>query len=105
MHTDRCGNTSGQKCRTKGSGIAAKYKSVCIEIQRMWNVKCVIIPVVIGTIGIVTRGLRKNLEAKAGKHSVDSLQKAAVLGTSRIIRISRRKMRKGEEQGCRLYQH
>ena len=30
-------------------------------------------------------GFKKNLEAIPGKHSVDSLQKAAVPGTSHII--------------------
>jgi hypothetical protein len=30
--------------------------------------------------------LRKNLEAVPGKHSTDSLQKTAILGTSHIIR-------------------
>jgi hypothetical protein len=28
-----------------------KYKGLCIEKQRMWNMKCMIIPVVIGTTG------------------------------------------------------
>jgi hypothetical protein len=45
-----------------------KYKSLCIEIQRMWNLKCTIIPIVTGTTGIVTRSLRKNLEAVPGKY-------------------------------------
>jgi hypothetical protein len=45
-----------------------------------------IIPVVIGATGIVTRGLRKHLEAIPGKHSVDQQQKTAILGTSHIIR-------------------
>ena len=51
-----------------------KYKSLCIELQRMWNLKCMIIPIIIGATGIVTRSLRKNLEAVPGKHSIDSLQ-------------------------------
>ena len=63
-----------------------KYKSLCIEIQRMWNLKCTIIPITIGATRIVTRSLRKNLEAVPGKHSIDSLQKTAILGTSHIMR-------------------
>ena len=62
------------------------YKSLCIVIQRMWNLKCTNIPVITGATGIVTRSLRKNLEAVPGKHSIDSLQKTAILGTSHIIR-------------------
>jgi hypothetical protein len=52
----------------------------------MWNLKCMIIPVIIGATEVVTRNLRKNLEAVPGKHSIDSLQKTALLGTSHIIR-------------------
>jgi hypothetical protein len=52
----------------------------------MWNVKCTIIRVIIGAVGIVTRSLRKNLEAVPGKHSTDSLQKTAILVISHIIR-------------------
>jgi hypothetical protein len=37
----------------------SKYKSLCIEMQRMWNLKCTIVPVIIGATGIVTRSLRK----------------------------------------------
>jgi len=63
-----------------------KYKSLCIEMQRMWNLKCTIVPVIIGATGIVTRSLRKNLETVPGKHSIDSLQNTAILGTSHTIR-------------------
>jgi hypothetical protein len=44
-----------------------------------------IIPVIIGVTGIITKGLKKNLEAIPGKHSIDSLHKTAILGTSHII--------------------
>ena len=33
-----------------------KYNSLCIQIQRMWNTKCMITPVIIGGTGIVTKG-------------------------------------------------
>jgi len=56
-----------------------KYKSLCIEIKQRWNLKCKIIPVIIGATGIVTKGLRKNMEVIPGKHSGDSLQKTAIL--------------------------
>jgi hypothetical protein len=62
------------------------YESLCIEIKRMWNIKCMIIRVIIGATGIVTQASVKRLEATPGKHSVDSLQKTAVLGTSHILR-------------------
>jgi len=52
----------------------------------MWNLKCTIVPVIIGATGIVARSLRKNLENVPGKHLIDSLQKKAILGTSHIIR-------------------
>jgi hypothetical protein len=52
----------------------------------MWNMKCMIIPMVIGATGIVMRGLRKNLEGIPGKESIDSQQKTGILGTSCIIR-------------------
>ena len=44
------------------------------------------IPVIIKATGLVTKGLKKNLEAILRKQSIDSLQKTAILGTSQIIR-------------------
>ena len=52
----------------------------------MWNLKCTIIPVIIGATGIVTRSLKKNLEAVPGKYLIDLLQKTAILAISHIIR-------------------
>jgi hypothetical protein len=47
------------KCLAKESGKGVKIKSLDIEIQRIWNLKFTIIPVVIETIGTVTESLRK----------------------------------------------
>jgi hypothetical protein len=70
-------NNNNNNNRAKGSGKEVKYKSLGIEIQRIWNLKCTITPVIIGTIGLVMKSLRKNLEAIPGKRSIDSLQKTA----------------------------
>jgi hypothetical protein len=51
----------------------------------MWNMKCTIVPVLIGATDIVTISLSRNLEAIPGKYSIVSLQQTAVLGTSHII--------------------
>jgi hypothetical protein len=48
--------------------------------------KCFVIRVIIGATGIVTKGLKKYLETITGKHSIDFLQKTAVLRTSHITR-------------------
>jgi len=78
-----------------------RFKSLCTEIQRTWNVKC--IPVITGATGIVTKVLKNNLEAIPGKHSVDSLQKIGILGTSHIIRKvleSETGTLSGRDRGC-----
>ena len=63
-----------------------KYKSLCIEMQRMWNIKCMNILVIVGVTRTVTKGLKYILEAIPGKHSTDSLQKTVMLGTLHILR-------------------
>jgi hypothetical protein len=64
----------------KGAGRKLKYKNLCIEIQQMWNMKCVIRLLIIEITGIIMEGLEKHFDGVQGKHSVDSLQKMAVLG-------------------------
>jgi hypothetical protein len=43
----------------KEAEMKLKCKNLSTEIQRMWNMKCLDIPVVIGATGIVTKGLKK----------------------------------------------
>jgi hypothetical protein len=55
-----------------------------MEIKRMWILKCMVKLVIIGANGRDTKGLKNNLENIPGEYSTDSLQKTAILGSSRI---------------------
>jgi hypothetical protein len=63
-----------------------KYKDLTIEIQRMWNVKATVIPVIIGATGTISKSLKKYVSGIPGNHEVRELQKTAILGTAHILR-------------------
>ena len=63
-----------------------KYKDPAIEIQRMWNVKTKVIPVMLGATGTISKTFRKYVSNIPGKHEVKELQKTAILGTAHILR-------------------
>jgi hypothetical protein len=85
MLTDRCGNTRRQKC---ANGRGKEVKTQEFRYRGTTNVE----PEMYDCTSYnwshwnSDEKLRKNLEAIPGKHSIDSLQKTAVLGTSHIIR-------------------
>jgi hypothetical protein len=45
-----------------------KYKDLTIEIQRMWNVKTKVIPVIIGATGTISISFRKYVSNIPGNH-------------------------------------
>jgi len=63
-----------------------KYKDLTIEIQRMWNVKTKVIPVIIGATGAISKSFRKYVSNLPGKHQVKGLKETAILGTAHILR-------------------
>jgi len=63
-----------------------KHKDLTIEIQRMWNVKTKVIPVIIGATGTISKSFRKYVRNIPGKHEVKEPQKTAILGTAHILR-------------------
>jgi len=63
-----------------------KYKDLTIDIQRMWNVKAKVIPVITGATGTISKSFRKYVSNIQGKHKVKELQKTAILGTAHILR-------------------
>jgi exo-beta-1,3-glucanase (GH17 family) len=63
-----------------------KHKDLTIEIQRVWNVKTKVIPVIIGATGTISKSFRKYVSNIPGNHEVKEPQKTAILGTAHILR-------------------
>jgi hypothetical protein len=63
-----------------------RYKDFTIEIQRMWNVKTRVIPVITGATGTISKSFRKYVSNISGNLEVRELQKTAISGTAHIIR-------------------
>ena len=64
----------------------SKYKDLEIEINRIWGTKTTTIPVVIGALGLVKKGLEKYTDNIPGNINIQEVQKIALLGTAHIIR-------------------
>jgi hypothetical protein len=52
-----------------------KYKDLTIEIQRMWNVKTRVTPVIIGATGATSKSFRKYVSTVPGNHDVRNYRK------------------------------
>jgi hypothetical protein len=63
-----------------------KYIDLTTEIQRMWNVKSKVIPVIIEADGTISKSFRNYVSNIPGKHEVKKLQKTSILGTAHILR-------------------
>jgi hypothetical protein len=55
--------------------MARLCKDLVIEIQRMWNVKAEMMPIIIGATGTISKSLRQYLSNVTGKHEIKELQK------------------------------
>jgi hypothetical protein len=73
--------------KTEAEKILKYSKDLTIEIQHMWNVKTkVMIPVIIGATGTISKSFRKYVSNIPGNHEDRALQKTAILGTAHILR-------------------
>ena len=63
-----------------------KYLDLARELKKLWNMKVTIVPIVIGTLGTVTKGLLKGLKDLEVGGRVETIQTTALLRTARILR-------------------
>ena len=63
-----------------------KYLDLARELKKLRNMKVTIVPIVIGALGTVTKGLLKSLEDLEVSGRVETIQTTALLRTARILR-------------------
>ena len=80
-----------QNCRLcrinlKESEKKDNYLDLARELKKLWNMKVMIVPIVIGALGTITNGLLKGLEDLEVGGRVETIQTTALLRTARILR-------------------
>ena len=65
----------------------SKYQDLRIEVERLWEKKATVVPVVVGALGAIPKDLEKHLRTLGlDKITPSQIQKAALLGTAYILR-------------------
>ena len=62
-----------------------KYLDLARELEKLWNMKVTIVPIVIGALGTITKGLLKSLEDLEDGRRIKTIQTTALLRTARIL--------------------
>ena len=63
-----------------------KYLDLARELKKLWNMKIMIVPIVIGALSTITKGLLKGLEDLEVGGQVETIQMTALLRMTRILR-------------------
>ncbi|CAH3030598.1 unnamed protein product, partial [Porites evermanni] len=68
--------------------VKDSVNSTCklIDMTRMWHMKTVVIPVVVGALGTVKKGMVENIKKVSERASMTEIQKICMLGSARILR-------------------
>jgi hypothetical protein len=62
-----------------------KYKRLKTEIQRMWNLKSWVLPVIIRATSTISKSFRKYVNTIPRNYEVKKLQQTDILGTAQIF--------------------
>ena len=74
------------RVKLKESEKNDKYLDLTRELKKLWNMKVTIIPIVIGALGWVAKGLIQGLEDLEIRGRVETIQTTLLLRSPRILR-------------------
>ena len=77
---------SDKNIALKEIGKQNKYQDLELEIQRMWHMKTIVIPAIVGALGTVKKEMVENIEKVSERANVTEIQKICMLGSVRILR-------------------
>ena len=63
-----------------------KYQDLARELQKLWNVRVKVIPLVVGALGAIPKQFGKRLKDIGITAEISQVQKTVLLGTARILR-------------------
>ena len=63
-----------------------KYLDLTRELKKLWNMRVKVVPIVIGALGTIPKGLEKSLSELEIKGRIETIQTTALLKSARIIR-------------------
>jgi hypothetical protein len=78
--------TVGSIFNIRGNRKQSKYKYLEIELSRIWKERTKFVPVIIGALETIKKGLDQNLQLHPGHQSAVDLHKITLMSTATIIR-------------------
>ena len=79
-------NNDDNRIKEKEKDKIEKYQDLGRELQKIWNVKVKIIPLVVGTLGAIPQQLGNRLKEIGIAVRTAQVQKTVLLRTARILR-------------------
>ena len=78
--------SADHRIKLKESEKRHKYQDFAKELKKLWNIKMTVIPIVIGALGTVTKGLIQGLDDLDIRGRVETNQTTALSSSARILR-------------------
>ena len=79
--------SADHKVKLKESEKSDNFQNLVRELKKLWNMEVAVVPIVIGALGTVAKGLVQGLEDLEITGRVESMPTTALLRSARILRI------------------